>query len=70
LAQLRIPGLIVVGDQDAYTTRQDAEGMRSLIPDAELLWLPGVGHMPNLEAAEPFNAGLTGLLRRVAAVGD
>jgi pimeloyl-ACP methyl ester carboxylesterase len=70
LEQLRIPGLIVVGDQDAYTTRQDAEGMRSLIPDAELLWLPGVGHMPNLEAVELFNAGLTGLLRRVAAVGD
>jgi 3-oxoadipate enol-lactonase len=63
LRALSIPALIVVGDQDAFTTREDAEQMHSLLSRSELAWLEGVGHMPNLECAEEFNRRLTAFLR-------
>lgn len=64
LAAFRGPATIVVGDEDAFTTRADADAMRTLLRDAELLRLPGVGHMPNLERPEDFNAALLRLLDR------
>lgn len=62
LAELRAPALICVGDADAFTTRADAELMRRLVRRSQLLWLPGVGHMPNLERGAEFNAALRGFL--------
>jgi pimeloyl-ACP methyl ester carboxylesterase len=59
LARLRVPALIVVGEQDAYTTRRDAEGMNELIKGSRLVWMKDVGHMPNLENSEEFNAETT-----------
>jgi pimeloyl-ACP methyl ester carboxylesterase len=58
LAALDVPTLIVVGDEDAFTTRAQAEGMRALVKRSELVWMRGAGHMPNLEEAEGFNAAL------------
>ena len=66
LASLTVPTLVVVGSEDAYTTRQQAERMRDLPRDAELVWLDGIGHMPNLERPDAFNAELVRFLRRVA----
>src|SRR5829696_8510835 len=43
LARLAAPALIVVGSQDACTTRQDAERMRDLVSDSDLVWLDGIG---------------------------
>lgn len=62
LAKLGVPALIVVGSEDAFTTRQDAERMRDLVADSELLWLDGIGHMPNLESPDAFNAALVRFL--------
>jgi pimeloyl-ACP methyl ester carboxylesterase len=56
------PALIVAGDQDAFTTRQDADRMHALLKGSRLLWLSGVGHMPNLEQPELFNAALADFL--------
>jgi pimeloyl-ACP methyl ester carboxylesterase len=64
LASLRVPALIVVGTEDAFTTREQAERMRDLCKDSELVWLDGIGHMPNLENAEAFNAALLRFLDR------
>lgn len=66
LAGLDVPALVVVGDEDAFTTREDAERMHALLRRSELVWMPGVGHMPNLECASEFNAALEHLLRTVA----
>jgi 3-oxoadipate enol-lactonase len=59
LARLRVPALIVAGEQDAYTTRRDAKGMNELIKDSRLVWMKDAGHMPNLENSEEFNAETT-----------
>ena len=70
LAALTVPALVVAGDQDPFTTREDAENMSDCLQDSELLWLDGIGHMPNLEATEAFNRALRGLLERVDARAD
>lgn len=69
LAQLHVPALVVVGSDDAFTTLDDAERMVRMLPDAELLVMDRVGHMPNLEAAPAFNRALRHLLERVRASG-
>jgi pimeloyl-ACP methyl ester carboxylesterase len=58
LAGLDVPALIVVGDEDAFTTRADAEQMQRLLRRSELVWMEGVGHMPNLEREGAFNDAL------------
>ncbi len=67
LAALDVPALIVVGADDAFTSRDDAERMHTALKNSELLWLDGVGHMPNLEAETEFNTALRRLLERVEA---
>lgn len=66
LASLSVPALVVVGSEDAFTTRQDAENMHQLLRGSELLWLEGIGHMPNLEDSAAFNAALVRLLQQAA----
>lgn len=61
------PAMVVVGDEDAFTTRDDALKMASLLRDCDLRWMPGVGHMPNLEREDEFNAAVLELLERVNA---
>ncbi|HZT01144.1 MAG TPA: alpha/beta hydrolase [Steroidobacteraceae bacterium] len=65
LEHLDRPALIVVGDDDAFTTRQDAERMQTLLKGSRLLWLPGVGHMPNLEQPQAFNTALAEFLTQI-----
>ena len=67
LASLTVPTLVVVGSEDAFTTREQAEHMRDLVQGSELVWLAGVGHMPNLESPELFNATLIRWLERCAS---
>jgi 3-oxoadipate enol-lactonase len=67
LAALDVPALVVVGEDDAFTTRADAERMHALLRHSELLWLEGVGHMPNLERPSAFNDALAHLLGAVTA---
>jgi pimeloyl-ACP methyl ester carboxylesterase len=65
LGKLAVPALVIVGSEDAYTTRQDAERMRDLASDSELVWLDGIGHMPNLESPDAFNEALIRFLQRI-----
>jgi pimeloyl-ACP methyl ester carboxylesterase len=67
LASLEIPATVIVGSDDAFTSRAQAELMHELLKGSELVWLEGVGHMPNLEAAPQFNSALDRLLDRVEA---
>jgi pimeloyl-ACP methyl ester carboxylesterase len=65
LAALDVPALIVVGDEDAFTTRADAERMRALLKRSQLVWMEGVGHMPNLEREVEFIEAMERLLEAV-----
>jgi 3-oxoadipate enol-lactonase len=64
LAKLAVPALVVVGDRDPFTSRSDAESMHSLLRSSELVWMRGVGHLPNPENVPEFNAALERLLER------
>lgn len=65
LARLTVPALIVVGDEDAFTTRDEAERMHALIAGSELVVMDGVGHMPNLERPDEFNRHVIAFLRGI-----
>lgn len=62
LAALDTPALIIVGSEDSYTTRDDADEMTRLLKRSRLVWMEGVGHMPNMERPAEFNAALSGFL--------
>jgi pimeloyl-ACP methyl ester carboxylesterase len=64
LSRMDVPATIIVGDHDVFTTRADAERMRDLLTQSELVWLEGSGHMPNLERPAAFNEALVRLLGR------
>ena len=67
LDRLAVPALVVVGSADAFTTRDDADDMATRLTGGRLVWLDGIGHMPNLEAPERFNQELVAFLRQVAS---
>jgi 3-oxoadipate enol-lactonase len=52
LAAIRIPVLMMVGDQDAATPPAMAIELVDLVPGAELRILPGCAHVPPLQAPE------------------
>jgi pimeloyl-ACP methyl ester carboxylesterase len=69
LDRLTVPTRIVVGDRDRLTPIPLARRMAERTALAELLVLPGVGHMAPLEAPEQLNAMLADLLVGDPAVG-
>ncbi len=62
LAQIRMPTLLIVGDQDAITTVDEMREVAAGIAGAELVVLPGVGHLTALEAPVEFNSALARFL--------
>jgi pimeloyl-ACP methyl ester carboxylesterase len=52
------PLLVVVGAKDVLTPPERARAMADLVPGATLVEIPGVGHLANLEAPDPFNQAL------------
>ena len=62
LAQIKVPCLIVLGTDDAYSTIDEAKTMHAAIPDSRLEVFPNIGHMPNLEDEDRFNRHLHELL--------
>jgi len=69
LATVRVPVLIVVGEDDVITTVADAEQMRAQLADAAVVRIPGAGHMSNLEDPDAFNGAVRAFLGRVGGVG-
>ncbi|TDU04138.1 pimeloyl-ACP methyl ester carboxylesterase [Streptomyces sp. 846.5] len=67
LAEVRVPALVLVGEEDAITPPSDAEAMAAVLPDVVLTVLPAVGHLSNIESPDAFNWAVRGLLERVEA---
>ena len=55
LAQIAVPTLVVVGEEDAITPVDDARALARGIAHASLTILPGAGHLSNLETPDAFN---------------
>ena len=62
---IRVPTLIVCGDQDLVTPPEFSNELAALIPGARLELVEGAGHISNLEQAQGFNALVSGFIRRV-----
>jgi 3-oxoadipate enol-lactonase len=52
---LRVPTLVLVGDQDAGTPPAMARDLAAAIPAARLEVIPGAAHLSNIEQAEIFD---------------
>jgi pimeloyl-ACP methyl ester carboxylesterase len=65
LAELAVPALVVVGEEDTVTPVSDAEAMAAVLPDVVLTVIPAAGHLSSLEAPDTFNWAVRGLLDRV-----
>jgi len=58
LPRIAAPVLLVWGERDARSPLHVAEAMRAAIPGAELVVVPGSGHVVNLERPDEFSAAV------------
>jgi pimeloyl-ACP methyl ester carboxylesterase len=63
LPRIAVPTLLLYGDRDARSPLAVAEALRDAIRTAQLVVMPGVGHLSNVEAPERFNAEVRAFLR-------
>jgi 3-oxoadipate enol-lactonase len=63
LSQIRVPTLIIVGEEDTLTPPQLSDGMQRAIAGSELTTIPKAGHLSNLEQPDAFTAALARFLR-------
>jgi pimeloyl-ACP methyl ester carboxylesterase len=61
------PAQILVGDEDVITPPAMSEAMHRAIPRSELVVFKQVGHLPNLERPDEFNATLARFLSGLTA---
>lgn len=62
LREIRVPTLIVCGEEDVITPVADSQTMQSAIAGAKLKVIPKAGHLSNMERPEPFNEALLSFL--------
>jgi len=63
LARIAVPTLLIWGEMDARSPLRVARQFQEAIPDAELVVIPGAGHISNLEQPERFNAAVRAFCR-------
>jgi pimeloyl-ACP methyl ester carboxylesterase len=62
---LKLPVMLLWGDQDSVTPLEQAHDLQTLLPQATLTLLPGVGHIPQIEDPDMFNNALLKALRKL-----
>jgi 3-oxoadipate enol-lactonase len=63
LDDIRLPTLIIVGEQDPGTPVANSEAIHNRIKDSRLEIIPSAAHLCNVEQAEVFNQILLGFLQ-------
>jgi pimeloyl-ACP methyl ester carboxylesterase len=69
LGQVRAPASVIHGALDQLSPLANGEELARLIPGAELIVVPEVGHAVNLEGQRAVNAALRALWSRAPEVG-
>jgi 3-oxoadipate enol-lactonase len=64
---IRVPTLIIVGDQDLVTPVDLSNELVDLISDARMRVIAGAGHLTNLEKPEEFNGAVDSFLSGIEA---
>jgi pimeloyl-ACP methyl ester carboxylesterase len=62
LGDVTVPALVIHGEHDAIVSLEEAAAVAAALPRGELVVLPGVGHLTNLEDPPAFSAALRGFL--------
>lgn len=62
LRAVAVPALVVVGEEDELSPVTDAEAMTVALPDADLVTIPGAGHLSAVERPAEFTAALRAFL--------
>lgn len=65
LADIRVPTLVLVGDQDALTPPPASEAMKAAIADAELVVIEGAAHLSNIDRPAAFREALATFVGRL-----
>jgi pimeloyl-ACP methyl ester carboxylesterase len=64
LPRIRVPTLLIYGGADVRADAAVAQAIHDGVPGSELVFIPDVGHIVNLEASDSFNAQARGFLLR------
>ena len=64
LPAMAVPALVIAGSEDRLTPISCSETMVAGLPDAELVVIPGAGHLTALERPDEFAATVRGFLAR------
>lgn len=54
LPQIAVPTLLLYGESDVRSPKNVAEDMHAAIPGSQLVFMPGVGHLGDVEAPDRF----------------
>jgi len=63
LSSIRVPTLLIVGDEDVKGMQTRTERLHGLIPGSELRIMDGADHIPNLSRPREFNALVSTFLK-------
>ena len=64
VAAIRVPTLVLVGDQDMVTPPELSQELADAVPGAELAVLAGAGHLSNIERPVDFNSAVQVFIKR------
>ena len=62
LPEIRVPALVIAGEQDAITPIAEARNLFERIPDAQLELITDAGHLSNLEQPRAFTGAVARFL--------
>ncbi len=65
LPSVKVPSLILVGDQDTITPQGVSKTMHDSIPNSQMRVIPGAAHWSNLDRSQEFNKDLTEFLAKL-----
>ena len=67
LPRINIPTLVLCGEKDLRSPLSVGQALHASIPKSRLVVIPDVGHLPDMEAPQRFNAEVRSFLRSVGS---